>query len=104
MDSSPTELKPFIKAQQKIDKKRDEQMWSMGIYVMGAVQVAIERNLSGKKSKAKYFEKPLLQESASSDNLEKELITEEEKRTERDKLLLTLQIMQSNFELKKKVE
>lgn len=102
MDSEPKELKPFEKSQRIKDKKNDEQMWSMGIYVMGAVQVAIERNLAGKKAKGKYYEKPLLQENSASEKSDSDSMSEEDKRTERDKLLLTLQIMQSNFELKKK--
>ena len=57
----------------------DEQMYSMGAYVCRAVAVAIENTFS-KNPKAKYFEKPFLQNT-----VEKEAVTEEEKQRAVDK-------------------
>lgn len=36
-------------------------MYMMGMYNLSAVTVAVERNLAGRKSRAKYLEKPILE-------------------------------------------
>ena len=74
-------------------------MWSMGLYVYSAVSVSIEHAFCGKKAKSKYFEKPItmIAESTKEENL-----TEEQKKRERNALLMKLQLMMINFNLNKK--
>lgn len=73
-------------------------MWLSGFYTYRAVSTAIENCLAGKKSKAKYFEEPLLKKTEKQ--IEDDM-TEEEKKAAIDQLFMNLQIMQANFELNK---
>lgn len=41
-----------------IRKQRDYDMWIMGAYITNAVGVAVSNALAGKKSRAKYLDKP----------------------------------------------
>lgn len=94
-DSTPEELKPYLKAYELKQKSKDSDMWQMGIYVMSAVQTAVQNSLFGRKSKAEYIKEPLLNKVEEK----KKILTEQDKKNERDKLLMTLQLMQANFEL-----
>lgn len=58
-DSTPNELKPYRKADEIRRKQKDYDMWMMGAYVTNAVSVAVSNALAGKKSRAKYLDKPL---------------------------------------------
>ena len=87
MDSTPAELKPYLEAEKIRQKRKDAELWQAGIYETSATFTAVANALMGKKSKAEYLKKPLL-ESA-----------EEEKRKQRNALLASLQLMQANFEL-----
>lgn len=73
-------------------------MWTLGIYTMNAVNVAVGKLLRGKGFKGKYFEEPLSRKTESKQENVTE-ITEEDKQKARDELLLQLQLMQTNFEL-----
>lgn len=94
-DSCPEYLKPYILAHKLEIKERDAEMHRCGIYTMRAVSVAVEHNFAGQKAKSKYFEKPLmvLQEEESKP------LSEEELQKRREAFLLSLQAMQTNFEL-----
>ena len=70
----------------------------MGMYNLNAFSTALSMALAGKKSKAKYLEKPLLEQT---DNVPDEELTEEQIEQERQKLLMALQVSQANFELNK---
>lgn len=97
MDSSPTELKPFVTAHELKTKNRDEELWRMGIYVENAVAVAVDHCLNGRKANSKYMEKPLLVEAAERKRIEN--LTQEEK-TEYVKMLFKgLEIRKKNFEI-----
>ena len=98
MDSTPLELECYVEAEKMIQKRKDAERWQMGMYNMSAVSVAVSRALAGKKSKAKYIEKPM-SEQVSESQKEEENLTEEQAGTERDKLLTALMTMQANFEL-----
>lgn len=74
-------------------------MWQMGMYTLSAVGTAIA-NCFSKKSNAKYIKEPFLQSKKLTEN--KGELTEEDKKKERDKLLMTLQLMQINFEMNHK--
>ena len=60
MDLCPNELKAFENSKVIKIKELDQLVHVFGIYVESAVSVAVDRCLSGKKSKAKYIETPLL--------------------------------------------
>lgn len=95
MDSTPEELKPYKLAYEIRQRSRDTEMYNMGIYVLSAVQTAVQNSLYGKKANAQYLKEPLL---ANVESQDKEL-SEEQKKKEREKLLMTLQLMQTNFEM-----
>lgn len=94
-DSTPKELAPYIKAYEIKQKAKDSDMWKMGIYVLSAVQTAVQNSLFGRKSKAEYIKEPL----SNKVQEKKKVLTEQDKKNEREKLLMTLQLMQANFEL-----
>lgn len=73
----------------------DENMWRSNVYTMNAVYVAISMAFSGKKSKAKYLEKPILQ--TEKEKKTEENLTEDEAKKQRENVLNMLQIMQVNF-------
>lgn len=80
------------------EKRADRERWHMGMYNLNAFSTALSMALAGKKSKAKYLEKPLLEQT---DNIPDEELTEEQIEQERQKLLMALQVSQANFELNK---
>ena len=61
MHSTPKILKEYDLAYDLQRKRRDEEMWFMGQYVLSAVVTAIEHNLVGKKAKSEYLKKPVMQ-------------------------------------------
>lgn len=69
-------------------------MW-FGTYGLSAVSVAVEHCLAGRKAKSKYIEKPVLAEIQER-KTNKEL-TEDEKQAQLDKFVMSLKIMESNF-------
>lgn len=97
MDSTPTELRPYLEAEKIRQQRKDAEMWQSGIYTTSATYTAVAMALMGKKSKAKYFEKPLLEEKR--EEKKSNTISENEKKKQRDALLTSLQLMQANFEL-----
>lgn len=86
----------YVDADEICRKRRDAEMWQMGIYNMNAFSVALSKALSGKKSKAKYIDEPMMMKSQK--DIDEENATEEEKEIERKKLLMKLQLMQTTFE------
>lgn len=58
-DSTPAEMQPYVKMDEMRQKRLDAQMWQMGLYVLNAVSVAVSNNLNGRKSKARYMDKPI---------------------------------------------
>lgn len=100
MESTPKELNVYIEAERMLQKRRDAENWQMGMYNMSAFSVALGRAISGRKSKAKYIDKPLSDTIAEKKKEEDENLTEEQKAVERDKLMAALMTWQANFELK----
>lgn len=98
-ESTPKELEVYIDAEKMAQRRRDSENWQMGMYNMSAFSVALGRALSGRKSKAKYMDKPLSEQIAEKAKEEDENLTEEQKEVERDKLLTALMTWQANFEL-----
>lgn len=80
---NPKKLESFYDAYRIKQKLRDEEAWIDNIYTLRAFQVVMAQfgaGLSGKRSTAQYFEKPLMGEEL----VQREL-TEEEKQREVDK-------------------
>ena len=94
-DGTPNDLKPYMDAYKLKQEILDENMWRSNMYTLNAVYVAISMAFSGKKSKAKYMEKPILQEE--KEKKKEEALTEEEAKKQRENILNMLQIMQVNF-------
>lgn len=84
---NPTKLQAFTKAYQIKKRIRDEEAWLFcGNYVFSAFQTVMAQfsaGMAGKKSNAKYIEKPVL-----LDKLNEELLSQEElDRRELEKML-----------------
>lgn len=58
-NSCPTDLQPYVKMDEMQNKRRDYEMWQMGLYVYNAAYAAVATALAGKKAKAEYMDKPL---------------------------------------------
>ena len=52
----------------------------------------------GKKSKAEYLKKPLLESAEEEKRKQEGILSEEEKKKQRNALLASLQLMQASFE------
>ncbi len=97
-DSTPYDLEPYLESYKLKQRQWDVQAWQYNMYTMCAVQTAVATVLVGKKSKAKYLDKPFLQD-IQEEQEKGENLSEAEKKRQREKLLMTLQLMQANFEL-----
>lgn len=69
-------------------------MWVNGQYVLAALS-DVASQLSKKGKRIRYPEKPMLREQA--EKRKEEHLTENEKKNQREKLLMSLQLMQINF-------
>ena len=98
MDGCPTDLRPYIEAQKMRQNMQDEQMWMMGNYVREAVSVSIE-NCFAKRPKAKYYKEPVLRNTQTKG---KRRLTKSERKKGQERLLMSLKLMQSNFEMNHK--
>lgn len=83
-ESCPADLEPYINAYNLKQKKQDEQMWLQGKYNLCALETVMAHfgaGLSGKKSDAQYWEKPILQliEDESHEKTEEEINREIQK-------------------------
>ena len=96
-DSAPVDLECYLLAEQMARKRRDAENWQMGMYNMSAFSVVISRALAGRKSNAEYVDEPFTEKAEKAAH--EAHMTEEEKKSERDKLLAMLMHMQENFEL-----
>lgn len=99
MDSTPAELKPYLEAEKIRQKRKDAELWQAGIYETSATFTAVANALMGKKSKAEYLKKPLLESAEEEKRKQEGILSEEEKKKQRNALLASLQLMQANFEL-----
>lgn len=97
---TPKKLGYCLKGYGISQKRKDEEMWRMGLYVQSAVSTAIEHNLAGKKAKSKYVERPLLENTAIKD---KEM-TENEIKQKRLSFISKMSVMKANFDSTKKEE
>lgn len=93
--SCPNDLEPYAKARELELKENDSIIHAVcGTYVMSAVFTAVEHCLGGKKSRSKYTDKLLMQETTKNGKL-----SEEELQRKRELFVAKLQVMKTNFEL-----
>lgn len=99
---NPTKLKPFYEAYKIKKKMRDEEVWLFwGTYGYSAFETVMAHfgaGLAGKKSKAKYIDKPIMQKMEEN-NVE---LTEEQKKEKTEQLFMQLRLMEANFNLNHK--
>lgn len=96
MDSCPKELDSYDIAYKLKMQEQDHLMhlW-WGTYGLSAVSVAVEHCLASRKAKSKYIEKPVLSEIQERNS--NKILTEDEKQAQLDKFVMSLKIMESNF-------
>lgn len=75
---NPRIIRAFQKGQQEKMEQDDFLNWLSGNYFMSALDVAVDKILSGRKAKAKYIEKPIFPEYIEQSSMS------EEEREERD--------------------
>lgn len=75
---TPKKLEYCLKGFCIEQKRKDEEMWRMGLYVQSAVSTAVERNLAGKKAKSEYIKEPLLSKSFENEGLTEKEVQEKE--------------------------
>ena len=76
--SCPADLEPYAKAHRLQLQEQDNQLYMMGMYVLSAVSVVVERNLAGKKAKSEYIKEPILAKIFENEGLTEEQIQEKE--------------------------
>lgn len=67
--SCPADLEPYENAYKLQLRQQDSQLYTMGMYALSAVSVAIEHCFAGEKAKMEYIKKPFLQ-NAFEDEIE----------------------------------
>ena len=94
---SPHELEIMVAAYKEQQKHANYMMWVNGMYTMSALSATVGNMFRKKGTEPnKYIEKPLpVFEECKQ-------LTKEEKITEEQKLLLTLEAMQKKFEMNKR--
>ena len=93
--SCPAEIEPYIKLYDLEERKKDEQAWLQGRYVYDATLVAIDNAFGGRKSKARYVEKPFTRLAKENSGE----MSHEEKMRKVKQLFMKLDIMKSNYDL-----
>lgn len=96
---NPKKLHPYLEAEKLMQEKRDAEMWRMGMYVYDAVRTAVGNVVNGRKSQAKYMDKPLLEQYKEAKQ-EVEL-TEDEKMRQVEALFMSLETLSTNSKLAK---
>lgn len=97
--SNPAKIKVYAEAWKQEQKRQNEVIHTyVGTYVLSALTTAIDGVLNGKKSKAKYMEKPI----QLFELTEKE--KEEEQRKAREAFLAWANLTKSKYKERKEVE
>lgn len=94
-----------MEANKLMQEQRDAEMWRMGLYVHDAVLSAIDKALNGRKSKAKYMDKPIFEQMKlqAHENEEGEPeLSEDEKMRQVNALFMALNVRATNARLEKK--
>lgn len=94
---TPHEMEIMVDAYKEQQKHANYMMWISGMYTMSALSATVGNMFRKKGTEPnKYLEEPLPVFE------ERKELTEEEKYTEEQKLLLTLETMQRAFEMNKR--
>lgn len=97
--SNPAKIEVYAEAWKQEQKRQNEVIHTyVGTYVLSALTTAIDGVLNGKKSKAKYIEKPI----RLFELTEKE--KEEEQRKAREAFLAWANLTKSKYKDRKEVE
>lgn len=94
-EGTPNDLKPFMDAYKLKQEMRDEEMWMQGQYMLMAISHVVSR-MGKKGKKINYPDNPLLREH--SEKMSEEITSELQIENERKKFLMSLQLMQINFD------
>lgn len=88
MDSCPKELEPYDRAHKLKEKRIDEYMWIMGLYIKSSIASVMDKRYT-------YEKEPFLRS--------REIDTSEEGlRKQRELFVAKLEAMGANFELRKR--
>lgn len=87
-------------------KEIDKMNWYLGQYIYMADLAATDNCLNGRKSRAKYADKPFLQDVELDTKTEEEQLEDETKKEKlaAEKTFLKLKVMEANFNLRKERE
>lgn len=99
---NPKRLHPYLEAEKLIQEKRDTEMWRMGMYVYDAVRAAVDNVLNGRKSQAKYMDKPLLEQYKEAK--QEVALTEEDEMKQVEAFFLSLETLSTNAKLAKQAK
>lgn len=99
---NPKRLHPYLEAEKLIQEKRDAEMWRMGMYVYDAVRTAVDNVLNGRKSQAKYMDKPLLEQYKEAK--QEVALTEEDEMKQVEAFFLSLETLSTNAKLAKQAK
>ena len=99
---NPKRLHPYLEAEKLIQEKRDAEMWRMGMYVYNAVQTAVDNVINGRKSQAKYMDKPLLEQYKEAK--QEVALTEEDEMKQVEAFFLSLETLSTNAKLAKQAK
>lgn len=95
---TPKKLEIYAESYKWMLRDRDYENWLMGQYNMKAFSVVLDQVLAGmnkRKSKEKYFERPIL-EIAEKNN---KPLSEKELQLQRELFVAKLEAMKTNFEI-----
>ena len=93
---NPYLLEAYRKADELRIKQADSDRWSQGLYFDNAVVAGVDNALNGRKSSAKYIDKPMYSEIDFSEKEKKK-----RRKQAQENLLNSLILMQTNFNRKK---
>lgn len=103
--SCPADLQPYADAHREEFAEKDRIAWMNGMYMRAAIMSSIGNAFLDKGQKAnEYPEEPMMAEEKNTPKYDKNgdmILTEEEKKKWRERLLLGLQVKQHNFEVSK---
>lgn len=92
--SCPADMRVYVKAHESEIGDMDMYVWSaVGTYVYSAVGTAIDNVLHGKKSHAKYMDKPIL------DTEQRKALVERDIQKQRELFVAKLETMKANWDM-----
>lgn len=93
---TPHRLQSYIEAYALKEEQKDNDYWRIGLYTHRACITALSNALEGRKSKIKYFEKPIHELEKDSKYEDGSDLPEEEKEKLRQALVNNLKSMEAS--------